>query len=52
MHILNPNDDILGSYVYSMLPSSCIKIYETDFLQLPKRVLGKAREYLPPYPDE
>ena len=55
MNILNFDSQIAAcsdTYIYSMLPCECLKIHENDILSLPKKVLNKLKEYLPPYPEE
>ena len=54
MNILNYDSQVEDNniYVYSLLPSECMKIHENDILSLPKKLLTKLKEHLPPYPDE
>lgn len=54
--ILNYDSEVPASntqlFIYSSLPSVCLKVHENDILALPKRVQQNMKEYAPPYPEE
>ena len=55
MNMLNFDSDLEKQcpiFIFSMIPSECIKIHENDITALPKRIYNKLKEYIPPYPDE
>jgi hypothetical protein len=55
MNMLNFDSDLEDQcplYIFSTMPCECLKIHENDIVVLPKRILSKLKEYIPPYPEE